>query len=64
VERLAECLREALAETPAAREQRVERGLEHAARFTWKEAAQNLLGAVRRAMAQRTGGGIEHDDEK
>jgi alpha-1,3-rhamnosyl/mannosyltransferase len=52
VERLAACLREALAETPTAREQRIERGLEHAARFTWREAAQNLLCAVRRAIAQ------------
>ena len=53
VERLAGCLREALAETPAAREQRIERGLEHASRFTWKEAAQNLLAAVRRALEHR-----------
>jgi len=52
VERLAKCLREALEETPAARAQRIERGLEHAARFTWREAAQNLLCAVRRAIAQ------------
>jgi glycosyltransferase involved in cell wall biosynthesis len=50
VDRLAECLREALAETPAARERRIERGLEHAARFTWHEAAKNLIDAVRRAI--------------
>jgi glycosyltransferase involved in cell wall biosynthesis len=42
----------ALAEPPAARRARIERGLAHAARFTWACAAKHLLAAVR-ADAER-----------
>lgn len=50
VERLAATMREALAETPAARAVRIERGLRHAQAFTWREAAGELVGAVRRLL--------------
>jgi alpha-1,3-rhamnosyl/mannosyltransferase len=50
VAHLADCLRQALRETADAREARITLGLEHAARFTWREAAKNLLDAVRRTI--------------
>ncbi len=51
VERLAAMLREALAEPLAARTARIERGLCHARRFTWRAAADQLIGAVRRLLS-------------
>ncbi len=53
VEQLAGCLRAALSESDDAREARIERGLQQAALFNWREAAGNLLAAVRRATRDR-----------
>ena len=48
VHALADAMRAALAESPPARCARVKRGLMHAARFDWANAAATLLSAVRR----------------
>ncbi len=49
---LAAALRECLAEAPAARQARIARGLEHAARFSWADSAANFLTAVRGARRE------------
>ena len=50
---LADALRAALAESPAARAARIARGLRHAAAFTWGEAAERLITAVRGLLEAR-----------
>jgi glycosyltransferase involved in cell wall biosynthesis len=44
---LAEALRQALSETPEARQARIDRGLRHARQFSWKYSAASFLAAVR-----------------
>ncbi len=50
---LADALRAALAESPEARAARIARGLRHAAAFTWGEAAERLITAVRGLLEAR-----------
>ncbi|TBO27894.1 glycosyltransferase family 1 protein [Aquabacterium lacunae] len=50
---LAQAMALALNEAPAARQQRIQRGIERAQQFTWQRSAQALLGEMRRLLARQ-----------